>query len=240
MNGPLAASLPDEVRTRDRTGLRAGVRRAAAVVRKDLLLEWRGREATTAMAMLALIIALLLGLTLGAEPARAPAMIWVALGFAAMLGVPRLVEREAEQQTLETLLLYPGSREHLFWGKWAALVVLLTTLLAVLLLVLGILFNVDLWARLPALAAVGILGIVGLASAGTLFASLVVFVRGRALLMPLLLLPVILPVMLAEVRLMESVLAGSAGGMWFGVLLTFDVLFLLVCPILFEVVVEET
>jgi heme exporter protein B len=217
-----------------------GARRAAALARKDLLLEWRGRETITAMGVFALLVVLLLGFVLGSEPARAPAILWVALGFAAMLGVARPTQMEVEQQALETLLLYPGSREHIYWGKWAALSAFLTALLAVLLPMLGLLFNLDLWTRLPALLGVGLLGIVGLAAVGTLFAALIIHVRGRELLMPLLLLPVVLPVILAGVRLTETVLTGTSGGrIWLGLLAAFDLVLLLVAPILFEVVMEE-
>lgn len=214
--------------------------RAAALARKDLLLEWRGRETITAMAVLALLVVLLLGFVIGADPARAPAITWVALALAAMLGVTRPTQAEIEQQALETLLLYPGSREHIYWGKWAAILVQLTVLLGMLLVVQGVLFNVDLWPKLPALLGVGLLGIVGLATLGTLFAGLVIHVRGRELLMPLLLLPVALPVVLAAVRLMEVVMTGGPGGLvWFGVLAAFDMLFLLVAPVLYDVVMEE-
>jgi len=103
-----------------------------------------------------------------------------------------------------------------------------------------VLFNVDLWAKLPALFGVGVLGIAGLSAVGTLFAALVIHVRGRELLTPLLLLPVALPVVLGGVRLTETVLTGApGGGLWFGVLAVFDILFLLVAPILYDVVMEE-
>lgn len=216
-----------------------GLLRASALARKDLMLEWRGHETVTAMGTFALLVVLLLGFTLGSEPTHAPVIVWVALGFAAMLGVLRLVQMEVEQQAFETLLQYPGSREDLYWGKWAALVIMLTTLLGILLVVLGVLFNIDLWSKLPALFGAGLLGVIGLAAVGTLFASLVLYVRSRELLMPLLLLPVILPVLLGEVRLTEAILNGGAVGVWFGVLIVFDLLFLLVSPILFDVVVED-
>lgn len=216
-----------------------GLTRATAVARKDLTLEWRGRDITAATGTFVVLVVLVLGLTVGSEPALVPTILWVAMGFGAMLGIARATQQEVEQQALETLLLYPGSREHLFWGKWMALTVLLATLWGALLIVVGILFNIDLWSRLPGLVGVGVLGIIGLAAVGTLFAALVLHVRGRELLMPLLLLPVTLPVLLGGVRLTEAILVGGAGGIWVGVLVIFDLLFLLVSPILFEVVVEE-
>ncbi len=216
-----------------------GLRRAGALARKDLLIEWRGRQTITAMAVFALLMILLLGFALGSDPVRAAAIVWVALVLAAMLGAGRPTLQEAEGETLETLLLYPGRREHLFWGKWAALGGVLMLLWAALMPVAAILFNLNLWSRLPALLGLGALGVAGLAALGTVFAALAVHVRGRELLMPLLLLPVSLPVVLAGVRLTEAVLTGGATRVWVGVLGAFDMLFLLVVPLLYEVVMEE-
>ncbi len=216
-----------------------GLLRATAVARKDLLVEWRGRQTATATGMVALLMILLLGFVLGSEPARAAAILWVALGFAAVLGIPRVTQAEVDQQALETLLLYPGSREHLYWGKCAALIVMLSGLLIALLVLLGVLFSVDVWSRLGALLGVGILGVVGLSAIGTLLAAVVLHVRGRELLMPLLLLPLALPVVLGCVRLTEAILAGTAAGIWPVILIVFDLVCVLVCPILFEVVMDE-
>ena len=216
-----------------------GLLRAVAVARKDLLVEWRGRQTTTATGMVALLMILLLGFVIGSEPGRAAAVLWVALGFAAVVGIPRITQSEVEQQALETLLLYPGSREHLYWGKSVALLIMLSALLVALLLLLGLLFSVDVWSHWGALLGVGMLGIVGLSAIGTLLAALVLHVRGRELLMPLLLLPLALPVVLGCVRLTEAVLADTPAGLWPVVLVAFDLVYLLVCPILFEVVMEE-
>lgn len=216
-----------------------GVRRAVALARKDLLIEWRGRQTVTATAVFALLVILLLGFTLGTDPARVSATLWVALALAAAVGAGRPTLQEVEGETLETLLLYSGSREHLYWGKWIALSGMLLLLWVALLPLTAILFNVALWDKVPALLAVGILGVVGLAALGTLFAALAVHIRGREMLMPLLLLPVSLPVVLAGVRLTEAVVTGSSPGLWRGVLGAFDILFLLVAPLLFEVVMEE-
>lgn len=213
--------------------------RVAAVTGKELLLEWRGRQTATAMGMVALLVILFLGFLLGSEPTRAPAVLWVTMGFATVLGIPRLTQGEVEQQTLETLLLYPGSREHIYWGKFLALVVMLTALLVFMWALVGVLFNIPIWTQLPTLMGVGLLGVIGLGALGTLLAGVVLHVRARELLMPLLLLPLALPVVLGCVRLTEAALAGRGEDVWLVVLGVFALIALLVCPILFEVVMEE-
>lgn len=214
--------------------------RVGAIARKDLLLEWRSRTAMTAMLSFSVLVVLLLGFTIGSDARAAASILWVALGLGAMVGIPRLTRSEIEEDTLETLLLYPGGREAIYWGKWAALSILLFVLLALLLVLIGFLFNLDVWPHLPQLLGAGMLGIIGLASLGTLMAGLVLHVRGQELLMPLLLIPVALPVVLAGVRVTEAVMAGTAIGPWLGILLVFDAAFLLAAPVLFEFVMEET
>ena len=217
----------------------SGIVRTAALARKDLLLEWRGQETLTAMSTFALLVLLLLGFTIGATQEAAPTMLWVTLVIATMLGIPRLVYTEVEQGAFETLLLYPGSREHLFWGKSLALAALLGILWVILLAVAALFFNLDLWRRLPALIGAGLLGAIGLSSTGTLFSVLLLHVRGRELLLPLLLLPVMLPVVLAGVRITDAALAGGSAGVWIAVVGVFDILFLLASPLLFEAITEE-
>lgn len=217
----------------------SGWHRVTALARKDIQIEWRGRETITMMGTLATLLVLLLGFALDSSPARAPTILWVALGVAATLGVARPTQVELDEDALETLLLYPGSREDLFWGKWGALTLILCVLLGLLLPLLAILFNVDLWRQLPALLGSGFLGVVGLASVGTLFAALTLQVRSRELLMPVLLLPVALPVVLAGIRLTEAILAGGVWTTWLAVLGTFDLLFVLLGPILFSIVIGD-
>jgi heme exporter protein B len=213
--------------------------RVAAVLAKDLRLEWRGRAATVTTLLTGLLLVLLLGLALGAEPARAAAVVWVAVGCAAAVGIPRIAQAEADQQALEALLLYPGRREHLYWGKAAALAVLLGAVTAVLLVLAAILFGTPVGGHLLPLAAVASGGVVALAALGTLLAGLLLHVRGRELLMPLLLLPLALPPLLACIRLTEVVLTGAPAGAWPGVLVGSALIFLLACPLLFEAVMDE-
>ncbi len=212
-------------------------RRAAAVARKDLVLEWRGRDVVVPAAAFGLAVLLVLGLVSGGGPESAPTALWVSVLLASVLATGRSTERESEEGTLETLLLYPGSREDLFWGKWAALAGWVAVLAVGLWGTQVLLFNAPV-RGLPRLAAAGLLAAVGLSAVGTLLAALADRVRAGRLLMPLLYLPVSVPVLLAGIRLTESASLDTPAGPWPGVLVVFDLLFLLVGPVLFEAVVE--
>ena len=77
---------------------------------------------------------------------------------------------------------------------------------------------------------------------GTLFAAMAVNTRGREAILPLLVMPVSVPAMVAAVKVSE---AGFTGGMaegtlpWLLLLVGFDALFLLVALATFQFVTEE-
>ena len=74
----------------------------------------------------------------------------------------------------------------------------------------GLFYDVDLRPLLAPLSVVLLLGTVGLAAVGTLFAAMTAQVRARELLFPVLLLPAQVPLLLATVSATQSVLAGPA------------------------------
>jgi heme exporter protein B len=212
-------------------------RRVTALARKDLLLEWRGRDVLVPAASFGLAVLVVLGLLWGGGPEAAPPVLWLSVLLASVLATGRSAEREGEEGTLEVLLLYPGSREDLFWGRWLALCVLLLGLGTGLWAAQVLLFNAPTRGFAP-LLLVAVLVAVGLSAVGTLLAALLQHVRAGRLLLPLLFLPTAVPVLLAGVRLTEAAVSGKPGGPWWGVLAAFDLLFLLVGPALFEVAVE--
>src|SRR5947208_1006 len=94
---------------------------------------------------------------------------------------------------------------------------------------------------LPGLLVVVLLGTLGLAAVGTLFAAMTANVRARELLFPVLLLPVQVPVLLATVKATEALLLGEplgAVGHWVKLLLAADVIYVVVSLLTFDVVLE--
>jgi heme exporter protein B len=82
---------------------------------------------------------------------------------------------------------------------------------------------------------------VGIAAVGTLFAAMTAQVRARELLFPVLLLPVLVPVLLATVKSTEALLLReplAAVGHWLQLLVVADVVYLVVGLLTFDVVLE--
>ena len=219
--------------------------RAWVILWKDLLTERRSKETLNALTFFALLLLLLFEFALGADRERLaaalPGLLWLGFILAGLLGVGRSCLAERENDCWEGLLLAPGDKSAIYLGKLAGNFLLMITVEAVLLALFGIFYNVDLWGALPALVGVSLLGTLGFAALGTLFAAMTAQVRARELLFPLLLLPVQVPMLLGTVKATEAVLAGqSLGevGHWLKLLAAADLVYLVVGVLTFEFVLE--
>lgn len=209
------------------------------LVAKDLRLEWRTREIVTAMGLLAFLLVVVIGAA-RSDRETAPAAMWVTYAFAATLGFTRTFALERDQLT--ALRLAPIDRGAVYVAKAAANWLLLLIVQAVSLPVFGALFTETIWARLPALAPVLGLGGLALSAAGTLFGGVIVQARLREALLPLLMLPVTMPALVAATSATTAILDGAAlrsVAAQLQLLGASGILFATLGWVLFDVVVEE-
>ena len=206
---------------------------ALAVARKDAIAELRGRHATVSTLFFAAIVLLLFGFALGPDSARladaAPGLLWLAIVFAGLLAVGRLHQLETDDGALEQLAAYPVARRALYAGKALGGLAVMLVLGLVVLGAVGILFAVDVASAAIPLLATLVLGAVGIAAVGTFYAGLTVRLRAREVMLPLLVLPVLAPLLLAAVKATAGALAGDPFGevgAWLQLLVAFDVVML--------------
>lgn len=86
------------------------------------------------------------------------------------------------------------------------------------------------------------LGSLGIASVGTILAAVAANTRAREALLPILLLPLLVPVVIAGVRGTALVLDGhpwSELQAWAGMLTAYDLLFITISYLTFHIVVEQ-
>ncbi len=222
------------------------LRRTWAMAWKDVTVELRARERVNAMLFFAGLVLFIFNFALGPDREKlaevAPGLLWLAFLFTGMLGLARSFQAERENECFEELLLTPGDRESIYFGKLAGNVLFMLTAEVFILPLFGILYNLEIWGRLPSLAVVALLGTIGFSAIGTLLAAMTANLRAREVMLPLLLFPLTVPVILGAVRSTEVILAG--GGLaevsqWIKLLAGFDIVFLVVCPMAFEFVLEE-
>ena len=223
------------------------LRAAATILRKDLLLELRTKEAVPAMTLFTITVYVLFhfGLDRNAlDGDLASGVLWVTLLLAAVIGVTRLFATEREQGGIDALLLAPVDRTALFVAKASALflflvVVELVALPAYDLLLLG----PGLGGTLPELPVILLLGNVGIAAVGALVAALAAETRTRELIVPLMLLPLLLPLLISCAQATEPLMRSDQGpedlARWLGLLTLYDVVFVLVSVAVFDFLLED-
>jgi heme exporter protein B len=223
------------------------IRAAGAILAKDLRLELRAKESVPAMTLFSLTAYVLFHFGLDRDTLDgelASGVLWVTLLLAAVIGVTRLFAAEREQGGIEGLLLAPVDRTSLFLAKGAALFLFLCLLELVAVPAFGLLLlGPDLLAALPELLAVLALANLGLAAVGALTAALAAESRARELIVPLLLLPLVVPLLIAAAQATEPLLRPEAAtedlGRWLGLLALYDVVFVLLAVAVFDYLLED-
>lgn len=221
------------------------MRAMLAIVRKDVRIEWRTRETATTLAVLGVLLVTVLAFAHDPEPEQAPllvpAVLWSAMVFTGLLGVERGFLLEREQDCLAGLRGAPVDPTALYAAKLIVNVLLLGATHAVVVPLTGLFLHVELWSVLPALVLVLLLGTIGFAAVATLFAFVTVQLRTRQVMLPLLVLPLLMPLLIAAVKATEAVLSGGLGGAGeaLGVLVSFDVIFVTAGALLFPAMMRD-
>jgi heme exporter protein B len=205
---------------------------AAALARKDLLLEVRARETLPAMLLFVVAALVAFRFALPDEQERAAqGLLWVAIVFTALLGLGRAFVPEREQGVLDALVLTPCDRSAIWVGKVAATLAFLILVEIVALPAFALFFEA---VDGPTIAAV-LLADIGICAVGTLVAAMAVAGRARELLLPLLFLPVAIPIVVGGVGATVT----DDPARYLGFLALYDAVFAILAWATFEYVVTE-
>ncbi len=215
-----------------------------ALLWKDVVLELRTKDIVVSVLLFALLVIVIFNFAIDPTPARvavvAPGILWVAFIFGGVLGLTRSFALEKEHGNLQGLLLTPVGRDAIFFGKMLGIFVFMSVVEAITYPIFAAMFNLSL--TVPELIPVAILATLGVASVGTVFSAMAVNTRSREVMLPLLFLPVVIPVIVGAVEATGVVIRGEGGSglvRWIPLLAAFDAVFLVVCPVAFNMVVEE-
>jgi heme exporter protein B len=222
------------------------MRAAAAIVRRDLRLELRTHEAVPAMALLALSIFVLLHFGLDRDRLDgdlAAGVLWMALLLATVLGTTRLYATESDGR-LDGLLMAPIDRISLFAAKATVLFCFLVAVQLVAVPAFAVLLlAAPALEALPGLTLVLVAADACLAVIGALVSALAAAAGTRELLVPVVLLPMMVPVMIAGAAATEPLLTATgdptASMHWLVILVLYGGVFGLVAFALFEELIEE-
>ena len=246
VDAPRAA---DEARPSHAGGsIRAFLRVAGLVAHKDALVELRSRELALTTLFFAVVAVLVFAFAFVADrqaPREAPAgILWVTTLFAGTLALARAFDREQAHQTLSALLSAPVDRAAIYAGKVVGLIALLAVVLAIVIPLVGLLFEAGFWQAPVLFLGIVAGGAVGLVAVGSLFAAMLVRTRSRDVLLPVLLYPMVVPVLLAGVRGTAALLQPEAdravATMWLSILVSYDAVFATLALWVFDAVTAKT
>jgi heme exporter protein B len=215
-----------------------------AVIWKDLTAEWRTRENLTSMLVFALLTVLIfnfaLELDIQAQESLSAGILWVTFVFAGTIGLNRSMATEKDRGCLDGLLLAPVDRSVIYIGKVIGNMIFLLLVEIIVLPIYSFLFQIQVFQ--PGFLLVVLLGSFGYVAVGTLLATMVIQVRTRDILLPILLFPLTLPVVISAVKASQGFLEQlsiSEVSTWLNLLVVYDLIFLAVAFMVFDYVVEE-
>ena len=167
------------------------VRQTGVIVRKDLLLEWRGRSRFISVLLFGIVTLLLFSFAVGPDSvalrAGAAGFLVLALLLSSTLGLSESFRLEQEDRALEGLLLLPVEPMAIFYGKAIGNTILLVVMAPILVPVALILYAVELDAGAVArLLVVWVLAAGGLSAPGTLYAAMPSRLRSQDVELPVL------------------------------------------------------
>ena len=220
-------------------------RHTLILVWKDVLIDLRRKDNLLSMLLFAILTLLVFQFALGEDPklflTAFPGIIWIIFLMSGVLGLGKSFVQEMETGCMGGLLTAPVDRSVLFLGKMLAntLFLLVTQLLFMPLSLFLFKIEVGNWLEL---FLVLFFGTIGFSSLGTLLTAMTATVRGKEMLLPILIFPLMIPSLLCVVRLTDFLFFGSHPEevwSWWKLLLGFDVVLFTLSLLGFEFVVEE-
>jgi heme exporter protein B len=219
----------------------------ARVAWKDLRVELRSKEIVMTMVFFATLLVLIYSFAfprdIRAVRGAAPGMLWVALAFTGTIALGRAFDRERENDTMRALLLAPVPRLAVFLGKAVAMSLLILAVAVVVVPLLALWLNAPMFNYPGPLALVVVLGAIGIAFIGSVFAATLLKVRSRDVLLPVILYPLLVPLFVAGTKT-TAALVGEVPNLdvawfWIRFLGIYDAVFLVLSLWTFESLVIE-
>jgi heme exporter protein B len=217
----------------------------SALLGKELRTEFRSRELLTTTVVFILMVIVLFSFTFDPSSAESrrfgPGLLWLAFLFAASLMLQPCFLREQTNDTLSALRLSVDDPFAIFLAKLVANTFFLLLTEFLLLPIFSVLYNVPVLPVLGWLILVLFLGSLGVSIAGTALSAISAQARMRELLLPLLLLPLLTPVLVASTEVTAALLDPAPYVSWKGIgfLAVFDLVFLTALWLFGEYLLEE-
>ncbi len=220
------------------------ISQALAVAKKDILIEYRAKVALNQVIPFALAVLLLFGFALDTQAKVlvevAPGIFWVVVLFSSLYLISRSMRLERDNGAIDGLALLGIDPLAIFFGKLLALFVAMSLLEIAVAVGILVLFSANL-GSLALLAVSAVVATLGICSVGLVYGALASGERVGESLLPLLVLPLLAPVLIAATKCWSDASA-SHGGIydpWLKLVVLFSVVFLVVGAVSFGAALED-
>lgn len=214
------------------------LRKVDALLRKELLVEYRTKAGLMSFIQFSFISLFLVSMSMNAVSSSMgletlSALFWIIIFFITLATLDKAFVQERERGTLLALQLYTPAQV-VFLGKFLynfCMVLLMSLLLGIGFIIL---MDVDV-TNIGYIVLLLILGDLGIAAAGTLLGALVAFMGNQHYLFAISSFPIFLPIFLLLIQAMTEVLGSTIPTMTsYLMILAYDLLVLAVSSILFD------
>ena len=220
-----------------------------ALIKKDLLLEFRTKETISVMVLLSLLMSVVL--SLGIQSAFVnevtitklfPGLLWFIFVVTASVAVGRTYEYEVTHRAGEGLLLTGVPSTSMYLAKSISGTVLTLIGFSASVIALSVLLDVSLSVLGGEFIVVSVLTVIGYSALSTVVAAITSTSRLKNLLLPLLLIPMLFPLFFASVELTTQLMEAKSlayDGFWFSLLLVLDLVYVVIGVVTYDAVICE-
>ena len=215
------------------------------IVKKDVLMEMRTKEVVNASLVFAILLVIVFSFIMepGSEVEKkiAGGIFWMAVTFSGILGLNKTMMSELEGGNFEALMLAPVDKSAIFFGKVISNMLVLILLEIILIPLFLVFYSINIVSH-PLMIAVIFLATYGYALVGTLFSMISVRTNSREIMLPLLLLPIMIPILIAAILSTNIFISGSDIAYsynWIKLTAVFDIIFTAVIFGIFSAIIDE-
>ena len=203
------------------------------LVQRDLLMAWRRSSDIFSVVMFFVLAVVLFPLGVGPELDTlrkiAPGIIWVAALLAAMLSLDQLFQSDADDGSLDLLLLAPIPLETIVIAKCCAHWMVTGLPLILVAPILGILLNLPL-SGFAVMIITLVISTPTISLLGSVGAALTIGARRGGVLVALLILPLLTPILIMSANAIDLALVGLNYTPLIALLGAFFLICLVICP----------
>ena len=214
------------------------------IIWKDLSIEMRKKTLVSALLIFSVMVTLVFTFALDLDKSTkdnvAVGVLWVTFVFSSTLGLNQTFANEKNQNSLEGMLLSPIDYTAIFVGKFISTYIFVIIVEIIVIPMFYILYGIPLFS--PLFVLIVLLGSFGYTLVGTLLASIATRTRAREIMLPILLLPVAMPIIIASVQCSNAILSGAHWGQFsnaFNLVIVYDIIFLGVAIMTFDYLIQE-